>query len=184
MENRKTQILDLTMKLIREKGYVAISYDDLAKQLGVTKASIHYHYEKKEDLGVAVAERLYYNLQNLSAFLRESSLNAEEKLSHYFKRKVEVSGTGICPISSLQADFESIPETLRQKVQEVSEFELSILEEILREASDSGIMKHEDVESVALAVLSCLKGAMQYKRALGKDVIPQVMHTINRLIRS
>jgi TetR/AcrR family transcriptional repressor of nem operon len=51
MESRKNQIISLAFKLIQEKGFVCMSYDDLSKPLGVTKASIHYHFEKKEDLG-------------------------------------------------------------------------------------------------------------------------------------
>ena len=63
MENRKTQIIELALKLIQQKGYVAFSYDDISKQLNVTKASIHYHFEKKEDLGVAAAEWISQSLQ-------------------------------------------------------------------------------------------------------------------------
>jgi hypothetical protein len=50
MESRKNQIISLAFKLIQEKGFVAMSYDDLSKPLGVTKANIHYHFEKKGGL--------------------------------------------------------------------------------------------------------------------------------------
>ncbi|MGM0865201.1 MAG: TetR/AcrR family transcriptional regulator [Bacillota bacterium] len=36
--------MDLAIKLVQQKGYVGFSYDDISKQLGVTKASIHYQY--------------------------------------------------------------------------------------------------------------------------------------------
>ncbi|MGQ7889158.1 TetR/AcrR family transcriptional regulator [Paenibacillus sp. WC2504] len=185
MENRKTQILDLALKLIREKGYVAISYDDLSKQLGVTKASIHYHFEKKEDLGVAVTERMQKNLENLLLFINNSTMTVEEKLMHFIARQIEISGEGICPISSLQSDFLSLPDIIRQKVQEVSQFELNVLINILTEGYNEDIVqKSEDVESLAYTILSCIKGALQYKRTLGKDELPNVLSQINRLIRS
>jgi TetR/AcrR family transcriptional repressor of nem operon len=185
MENRKTQILDLALKLIREKGYVAISYDDLSKQLGVTKASIHYHFEKKEDLGVAVTERMQQNLQNFLLFINHSTMTVEEKLMQFIIRQIEISGDGICPISSLQSDFVSLPDIIKQKVQEVSKFELKVLINILTEGYNENIVpKSEVIESLAYTILSCIKGALQYKRTLEKDVLSQVLIQINRLIKS
>lgn len=182
MENRKMQILDLALKLIREKGYVAISYDDLSKQLGVTKASIHYHFEKKEDLGVAVTERIQQNLENLLIFTNNSTMTVEEKLRHFISRQIELCGEGICPISSLQSDFVSLPDIIKQKVQEVSQFELKVLISILTEGYNEDIVqKPEDVETLAYTILSCIKGALLYKRTLGKDVLSQVLNQINRL---
>lgn len=185
MENRKTQILDLALKLIREKGYVAISYDDLSKQLGVTKASIHYHFEKKEDLGVAVTERIQINLENFLIFINNSTMTVEEKLMHFITRQNEMCGEGICPISSLQSDFVSLPDTVRQKVQQVSQFEVKVLISILTEGHNEDIVQQsDDVEALAYTILSCIKGAQQYKRTLGKDVLSQVLNQIIRLIKS
>ncbi|MGE7608240.1 TetR/AcrR family transcriptional regulator [Peribacillus frigoritolerans] len=42
-------MLDQALELIPEESYVAISFDDFSKQQGINKASIHYHFEKKED---------------------------------------------------------------------------------------------------------------------------------------
>ncbi|KRE36614.1 TetR/AcrR family transcriptional regulator [Paenibacillus sp. Soil724D2] len=179
MENRKTQIVDLALKLIREKGYVAISYDDFSKQLGVTKASIHYHFEKKEDLGIAVLERILNSLQNIV----NSSGTAEEKLKHYIAYRTEKIGCNeICPISSFQTDFESLPDVLQQKVQAVSQLEVSLLITILQEGiNEDFVQDSEDIESLALTILACIKGILQYRRVLGKDIYPQVINQINRL---
>lgn len=46
------------------------------------------------------------------------------------------------------------------------------------------VQKSEDVEAVAYTILSCIKGALQYKRTLGMDVLSQVLNQINRLIKS
>ena len=51
------QILDLAETLIQTRGYSAFSYQDIADSLGIRKASIHYHFPSKADLGVAVVDR-------------------------------------------------------------------------------------------------------------------------------
>ncbi|MGQ7887293.1 TetR/AcrR family transcriptional regulator [Paenibacillus sp. WC2504] len=186
MKNRKTQIVDLALQLIREKGYVAISYDDLSKQLGVTKASIHYHFEKKEDLGLALMGKVQENLEQFLKLIKSSVMTVEEKLTLYFERQyAPLSSDEICPISSLQSDFASLPDVIRVKVQELSEFEIKVITTILTdEQGTKPANQSKDIEAVVYTVLSCLKGALQYKRALGKDVLSLVQTQINRLVKS
>jgi len=57
MTDTRTKILDLAEKLIRQHGYHAVSFRDLADELGIKSASIHYHFRHKEDLGEAVIAR-------------------------------------------------------------------------------------------------------------------------------
>ena len=182
MENRKTQILDLTLKLIREKGYVAISYDDLSRPLGVTKASIHYHFEKKEDLGIAVVDRIMNRFEELNQ--SSASLQPAERLQKFFADRVKVLGChDICPLSSLQSDFESLQEKLQEKVKEASALEISILSGILSDMQNEGTLPStQNIESLAVTLLASVKGAMQYQRVLGKEVYPDVMKQLSRLL--
>jgi hypothetical protein len=66
----------------------------------------------------------------------------------------------ICPLSSLQADFESLPEALQHKVKEVSKKELVILIQILKAIQEEG-----------------------GKYSGGKEIIPVFFKQINRLIQ-
>ncbi len=42
-----TAILDVAEQLAQTRGYNGFSYADIAAQLGVTKASLHYHFPLK-----------------------------------------------------------------------------------------------------------------------------------------
>lgn len=57
MTDTKDNILDTMQALIQTRGYSAVSYQDIAAELGIRKASIHYHFATKSELGVAVVER-------------------------------------------------------------------------------------------------------------------------------
>ena len=52
-----TAILDAAERLAQTLGYNGFSYADIAAQLGVTKASLHYHFPSKAELGGALIER-------------------------------------------------------------------------------------------------------------------------------
>jgi TetR/AcrR family transcriptional regulator, transcriptional repressor for nem operon len=185
MENRKTQIIEIALKLIQQKGYVAFSYDDISKQLNVTKASIHYHFEKKEDLGVAAAEWISQSLQNFLAVIKDSSFSAEDKLMQFIRQRAErIRCNEICPISSLQKDFESLPNPVRDKVEEVSRLELSIMNQIVTEAQAEGIVSEtENAGLLSITILSSIKGALLYRRVLGDEVLNDVWYQINRFLK-
>lgn len=185
MENRKKQIIDLAVKLIQQKGYVAFSYDDISKQLGVTKASIHYHFKNKEDLGLAITERLVNTIQNFISFIKNSSDSAEEKLILFIQQQTErISCSEICPISSLQTDFESLPFSVQEKIKEVSKLELSIIQEIVIQAqTEKGGNNTEDIHWIALTILSSVKGAILHRRVMGENILTEITKQLNRFLR-
>jgi TetR/AcrR family transcriptional regulator, transcriptional repressor for nem operon len=185
MDNRKKQIIDLAIKLVQQKGYVAFSYDDISKQLGLTKASIHYHFEKKEDLGVAITDRLSKSLQNFLLVKKDASVSVEEKLKQFIQLQAErFACTEICPISSLQTDFNSLPAIVQKKIEEVSKLELSIMKELVAEAQTEEILNDtDDIQSVAVTILSSIKGALLYRRVLGDDILAGVINQLNLFIR-
>ncbi|WP_373462764.1 TetR family transcriptional regulator C-terminal domain-containing protein [Paenibacillus sp. V4I3] len=101
------------------------------------------------------------------------------------RQTIRAGGNGICPISSLQTDYESLPEVVQVKVQELSQFELMSWMELLGEAQKEGLVKSSvDIESLAYTVLSSFKGGLQYNRVLKKDILPQITDQIVRLIIS
>jgi len=53
----RTQILDIAERLLQQRGYNAFSYQDIADELGIRKASLHYHFATKAALGAAIAVR-------------------------------------------------------------------------------------------------------------------------------
>ncbi|MEH6995819.1 TetR/AcrR family transcriptional regulator [Neobacillus drentensis] len=181
MENRKVQIIDLAIQLIQQKGYVAFSYDDISKQLGVTKASIHYHFEKKEDLGSAIIDKITRRLDRFSD--SNASISPKEKLKNFFMDRMErFRCYDICPISSLQTDFESLPEAMQKQVKEISEKELLIITNIIREIQEEGDLQSSvDVDSLALMILAAGKGVLQYQRVLGKDFFADFMKHLSNL---
>src|SRR5262245_19625010 len=79
-ENQRQAILEIAEQLLKEKRYNGWSYEDSASAIGIKKASIHYYFPHKEDLGCALIERYQ---QKGAAHLAEISrplVTAKEKL--------------------------------------------------------------------------------------------------------
>lgn len=56
--NRKSQIIDVSTSLFREKGYHAASLDDVAERIGFTKPAIYHYFSSKEDILFEVIEQI------------------------------------------------------------------------------------------------------------------------------
>ncbi|MFO0547428.1 MAG: TetR/AcrR family transcriptional regulator [Polyangiaceae bacterium] len=50
-------LLDAALTLVRKQGWAATSVDQLCKAAGVTKGAFFHHFESKDALGVAAADR-------------------------------------------------------------------------------------------------------------------------------
>jgi len=55
----RERILDVALELFNEQGYDKTSLREIAARLGVTKAALYYHFERKEDLLLELHLRLH-----------------------------------------------------------------------------------------------------------------------------
>ena len=55
------RILDIASRLVQTRGFNGFSYADVAAELQVTKASLHYHFPTKTELGRRLIERYERN---------------------------------------------------------------------------------------------------------------------------
>ncbi len=186
-KNRKQQILDLALALLQTQGFENFSYQDLARDLGITKASIHHHFPKKEDLGVALCQLIQDWHERAFNKARASGNGAMEKLDHYIASTLRYAcgDNKICPLSSLQADINSLPEAMRPALKRLDDHELAFVAELLREGRDSGELQFPGtVDNQAVLVVLALKGALQYSRVHGSQVFEDAMTQMKLSLRS
>ena len=71
-ENTKERIMETALELFAEKGYLGTSMNDIAKQLGFTKAALYKHYTSKQEILDRIVERM-----NEMDYERESNLKCQ-----------------------------------------------------------------------------------------------------------
>ncbi|HVS12732.1 MAG TPA: TetR/AcrR family transcriptional regulator [Thermoanaerobaculia bacterium] len=49
-ERTRAEILDATRSVVRRRGLAGFTLDDVAKQMGLTKAALYYYFRSKDDL--------------------------------------------------------------------------------------------------------------------------------------
>ena len=87
----RDSILDVAVRVFRERGYDGASLEHVARAAGITKASIYYHVRSKEELlalGVGRAlDALYAVLDEKPAV----SGAAVDRLRHVVRRTIEIT---------------------------------------------------------------------------------------------
>lgn len=83
-------ILDVAFRLIMEKGYEHTSIQDIIAHLGgLSKGAIYHHFKSKEDILVAVIDRITSESNQMLAEIRDrSDLNGNEKLKAIFRESI------------------------------------------------------------------------------------------------
>src|SRR5213082_2328916 len=77
------RILDLAECLVQTRGFNGFSYADIADSLGVTKASLHYHFPAKAELGVRLIARYEKGFLEALARIDKQVKKPAEKLRRY-----------------------------------------------------------------------------------------------------
>lgn len=101
---REDAILDAARDLMFEQGYAAMSMDDLAARVGISKATLYQHFASKEELAIRVIVR---GMQQGAAHLRQSdaTLPAIAQLEEMLRRGLEqkthmdLAGAALLPSS-------------------------------------------------------------------------------------
>lgn len=89
-EETVSLILDVSYRLFMEKGYERTSIQDIIDNLGgLSKGAIYHHFKSKEDILVAVTDRMTSQSNNILANIRDrKDLNGQEKLKKIFKDSI------------------------------------------------------------------------------------------------
>ena len=89
-EETVTLILDVAFRLFMEKGYEYTSIQDILDQLGgLSKGAIYHHFKPKEEILVAVVDRMTAESNQMLAEIRDRpGLTGKEKLKTIFKASI------------------------------------------------------------------------------------------------
>lgn len=170
--NTRHDILDVAEMLIQTRGYNAFSYQDIAARLAIRKASIHYHFATKTDLGVAVIER--YAAQH-AALLDDLLGNEDAPASALFEnytapyRAFAETPDRVCLCGALTGEFHALPVEMQRLVAQFCGAHQAWLVTLLERGLAAGDFRFEPAPArMAATIFSALQGALLVRRATGR----------------
>ena len=185
MSDTATKILDVGQQLIQTRGYTAMSFQDIAVQVGIKKPSVIHHFPSKADLGVAIIRRYRDTFgTQLEAVSKDPDKNAWKALEFYFSPYLLFAQTQdtVCLCGALAGEIPALPEEMRLEVKQFMEAHQNWLEGILRSGRRIGELKFEETPArLSRMLFNTLQGTLLVKRST--DDLSQLQDVIKAITR-
>ncbi|WP_152656616.1 TetR/AcrR family transcriptional regulator [Oceanobacillus sp. CFH 90083] len=88
-EVRKAEILDASMKLFTEKGYLQTTTQDIINKVGISRGLLYYHFKNKEEILYILVEKSVKPLiVQMEKIVEDTSLTPMEKLNQFLQTTI------------------------------------------------------------------------------------------------
>ncbi len=167
--NTRDRILDSAQRLIQTRSFHGFSFQDIADEVGVRKASLYHHFESKDDIALAVLERA---ADWVNARMEKlDGCEPTERLDGYFEmyRIIHGKGERMCPGGSFGAVLDAVSSPVQSALHRFAKMHLDRLEDIVREGAERGQFQIGDQRprDVATQISAAVQGALLVGRLTG-----------------
>lgn len=167
MSDTRSAIMRAGRSAVQARGYNALSFREIGKEIGVKSASIHYHFPTKGDLGAALAQE--YTQQGREILEQLASLKTiGAKMEGYVAifRKALEDENRMCLCGIMAAEQHDLPVEVRTEVVGFTDMNVSWLEAQLAAAHPDG--EPSARRERALAIFAAVEGAQLVARGRGE----------------
>jgi TetR/AcrR family transcriptional regulator, transcriptional repressor for nem operon len=169
------RVVDVAEGLIQRHGINGFSYDDIARQIGIKKPSIHHHFPAKSTLVAVVARRYMHRFMARLEQLERTHTSARERLLAYagLFEQTYAENRKLCVCGMLGSEADDLPADVAAPVKEFFEGNLRWLSHVIASGIPPiSLLTQQDVHNRAMMLLCALEGAMLVGRGLASDQSP------------
>jgi len=174
-------ILDSAQALAQRLGFNAFSYADIAAELGIRKASIHYHFPSKRDLEVELLRRYQAGFMAELQTIQSSVVGSEQQLKRYAQLySSTLNDDRICLAGMMASDIGALSEDLRKSLQGFFNQQVAWLAEVFNAGKSNDEFSFTGPAAAqASAFLAALQGGLLMANAMGdKAAFKQLVQTL------
>jgi TetR/AcrR family transcriptional repressor of nem operon len=163
------RILDVAEGLLQTRGYNGFSYADVAGELGITRAALHYHFPGKAELGQALITRYAERFATALADLDAAATSAPTTLAGYVDLYAQVlSRRRMCLCGMLAAEYLTLPPAMQSGVTTFFDESSAWLQAVLQRGREEGTLAFAGAApDTAAMVMGGLEGALLITRMSG-----------------
>jgi TetR/AcrR family transcriptional regulator, transcriptional repressor for nem operon len=168
-DTTRTRILDVAENLVQTRGFNGFSYADIAAEVGLTKASLHYHFATKADLGRTLVARYTEGFGAALERISRSLPDAPAQLRAYVELYSDVlREERLCLCGMVAAEYATLPSGMQEALRVFFEVNERWLARLLEEGQREGTLSFPTAAVEAARMLvGALEGEMLVARAYG-----------------
>lgn len=161
----RERIVEAAAKMLGTRSYLGFSFNDIAQEVGVRKASLHHHFASKEALGLellAAAARRFTQWREAAPEDPGAALNAY--IAMY--RSTVVAGEAVCQGGAFAPGWGCTEDALKAAVQDLRATQIDWLTGVLR--AQDATRTRAAAAALAASVFAACQGALVSARVTGK----------------
>lgn len=170
MENlaRKEQILRVSAKLFREKGFEAASMRDIAKAMGIEAASLYSHIKSKDEILESICFKMADELIKAIDEVNDIYFNAAEKLQLAIRNHVRIITGDLDASSVFLREWRHIAKPkLKEFIKLRNKYEVGFTQ-ILVNGENENVFEATDKKFAVLTILSAVNWIIEWYDPKGK----------------
>jgi TetR/AcrR family transcriptional repressor of nem operon len=175
--NTKKEALKIAKHYLQTLGFNGFSFQTIADALGIRKASLHYYFSSKEEMGIAILKE--YEIAYKAWVLKIAELSAIEKLDKMLNLFIKLSEKNqmICPSGVLSSDYNTLGPKMKKSLKEFHLLQRDWIAKTIEQGKKEHTLRSNlDNKLTADWLLSCLQGGVQIARIRQeKDVLKKMM---------
>jgi AcrR family transcriptional regulator len=163
-----SRALDAAVGLFSRKGYAATSTREVAKLLGIQKATLYYHVESKEDLLFLICQSSLTQIRNdVETAIREHH-DPLDRVQTLISSHIDSLLRDEAEHSTTFTEMHALSEDRFGQIMKLRDAYENLVRSVLREAQDAGVLRQDiDVKYLSLALLGIMNRVMVWYRRGG-----------------
>lgn len=164
--NTKEQILKVGLRLLRKQSYNSFSFGDIAAEVGIKKASIHYYFPTKEVLGVALVQYYHELIRSYINQIEPDTPPRDQLVAFVEFFKIGLQKKYLCPAGVLSIEFFTLSQEMQDELRLLFNYYLDWLTEVCKQGQQQGDFNFDgDPRDMAFHISSSIEGATAMARA-------------------
>lgn len=178
----REKVLAAAVELFAEYGYHAATMRDIARITGIQAASIYYYYANKQALLVEIMEthmlRLNANLEHIVSKQESVELRLYEAIANH----IQLHTTFKSEFFIIDTEIRALEGEDRDKILALRDRYESLLQQLLREGMEQGILRQTDVKVSSYAIIAMCTEVASWFRLSGRLTVQQVIDIYTQMV--
>ena len=167
-EERRMELLNISEKLIMEKGYDDLTVADIITEAGIAKGTFYHYFKSKDDILLALVDRYMDGILNImDDVYNDNTINAAQKIFKLFKVSMEyrISHQKEEKLADYVHDEKNVLLHHQLELKNIPTFE-DFFERLIEEGIEEGMfnVKHPKVAAMAIVATMSAFGHGEWRQ--------------------
>lgn len=183
--DRKSQVIQAAAFIFKEKGYGRTTLQDIANEIGITKATLYYYFKNKHDLLFEITDKSITDAISRMTHIVEQPITVEEKIELAFQQHFKFYSThhpGASVMLHEKTNF--LPPEMEENIQRKFREYITLWEKILIEGVEQGVVRQDiDIKIMRWAAIGMCNWVYKWASSDGRLQFNEIAEMFTKIFK-